>query len=332
MAGTNEEIRMIEVTNLTKWYGRTLAVDNISFRIESGAVVGFLGPNGAGKSTTLRILTCYLPASSGSATVEGFDVFSQSLHVRNRVGYMPEAVPLYPEMRVGEYLSWRAALRGIASAKRKAAVEQAAEKCWLLRPENMTRRRLDQLSRGYRQRVGLAYCLLHNPSVLVLDEPTIGLDPAQVREMRNLIRDLGTQHTVILSSHILAEVEQTCSDIIIIASGRIAAQGSVQELRQRVAGPERFVAEMRGGKPEEMAATVKAIGGVISVEAVAADDWTRLAIQSREHVDIRDQVAAAAIAKGYRLRELRQESGSLEDFFVQITYEQAQQRQKSASA
>ena len=323
---------MIEVTNLTKWYGRTLAVDNVSFRIDSGAVVGFLGPNGAGKSTTLRILTCYLPASSGSATVEGFDVFSQSLHVRNRVGYMPEAVPLYPEMRVSEYLSWRAALRGIASAKRKAAVEQAVEKCWLLRPENMLHRRLDQLSRGYRQRVGLADCLLHNPSVLVLDEPTIGLDPAQVREMRNLIRDLGTQHTVILSSHILAEVEQTCSDIIIIASGRIAAQGSVRELRQRVAGPERFVAEMRGGKSEDMVAAVKAIAGVISVEASAVEDWTRLAIQSREHEDIRDQVAAAAIAKGYRLRELRQESGSLEDFFVQITYEQAQQRQKTASA
>ncbi len=314
---------MIEVKNLTKYYGRTLAVDDISFYIDAGSVVGFLGPNGAGKTSTLRILTCFMPATSGSAIVAGHDVFSQSLQVRSLVGYMPENVPLYPEMRVREYLMFRAALRGLRHKQRSAAIDRAAERCWLVKPEDMMHRRIDQLSRGYRQRVGLADCLLHEPEVLVLDEPTIGLDPAQVREMRNLIRSLGENHTVILSSHILAEVEQICSKLVIISGGRIVSQGTPDELRRQVLGPSRVIVELKGGQSEQMAAAVAGIAGALDVQHARAGDWTRLTVQCAEETDLRQDVAALVAAKGYQLRELRRETGSLEDFFVQMMYEQA---------
>ncbi len=313
---------MIEVKNLTKYYGRTLAVDDISFYIDAGSVVGFLGPNGAGKTTTLRILTCFMPATSGSAIVAGHDVFSQSLQVRSRVGYMPENVPLYPEMRVREYLMFRAALRGLRRKQRSVAIDRAAERCWLIKPEDMMHRRIDQLSRGYRQRVGLADCLLHEPEVLVLDEPTIGLDPAQVREMRNLIRSLGENHTVILSSHILAEVEQICSKLVIISGGRIVSQGTPDELRRQVSGPSRVIVELKGGQSEQMVAAVAGIAGVLDVQHARAGNWTRLTVQCAEETDLRQDVAALVAAKGYQLRELRRETGSLEDFFVQMMYEQ----------
>ncbi len=314
---------MIEVKNLTKWYGHTLAVDDISFQVKAGSVVGFLGPNGAGKSTTLRILTCFLPATSGTVTIDGLDVFSRSVQVRERIGYMPENVPLYPEMRVREYLDFRAALRGLPAGRRAAAVDRAADRCWLSKPEDVMRRRVGELSRGYRQRVGLADCLLHDPPVLVLDEPTIGLDPGQVREMRNLISALGDDHTIILSSHILAEVEQTCKEIIIISGGRIVAQGTPDELRRRVTGPSRLIVELKGAAPEEMAQAIAGIEGVEKALPSRAGNWTRLAVQTKENTDLRAQVAAMAAEKGYQLRELRREVGSLEDFFVQITYEQS---------
>ena len=228
---------MIDVKHLTKWYGRVLAVDDISFHVDKGTVVGFLGPNGAGKSTTLKVLTCYLPATAGKVTIAGHDVLTESMDVRRNIGYMPEAVPLYPEMRVRELLMFRAALRDIPARQRKAAVERAAERCWLSKPQDMMRRRVGELSRGYKQRVGLAEALLHNPPVLVLDEPTIGLDPNQIRAMRELIQQLGQDHTIILSSHILAEVEQTCKHIIVIAGGQIVADGKPDQLRQKVSGP-----------------------------------------------------------------------------------------------
>jgi len=323
---------MIDVKNLTKWYGRTLAVDDISFRVSAGSVVGFLGPNGAGKSTTLRILTCYLPATSGSATIDGLDVFGESLAVRKRVGYMPESVPLYTEMRVREYLTFRASLRGIGSRERAAAVDRAAERCWLSTPEDLTRRRVGELSRGYRQRVGLADCLLHDPPVLVLDEPTIGLDPAQVREMRKLIQQLGADHTVIFSSHILAEVEQTCGELIIISGGKLVAQGTPAELRRRVTGPSRLILELKGDEPDAMATFVKDIEGVVDVETGRSGNWVRLAVQGPSDTDLRPQVAAAVAGKGYQLRELRREIGSLEDFFVQITYEQSMKAASGAAA
>jgi len=308
------------VKDLTKWYGQTLAVDHISFHVPEGTVMGFLGPNGAGKSTTLRILTCYMPATSGSARVAGYDVFTQSVEVRRHVGYMPENVPLYPEMRVREYLMFRAALRDIPATERARAVDWAAARCWLTHPEDMTNRRLDQLSRGYRQRVGLADCLLHDPPVLVLDEPTIGLDPAQVRATRDLIRELGENHTVILSSHILAEVEQVCGRIIIISNGRIVAEGTPAELRQRVTGASRIIVEAKGGEPEEIAAAVRGLDDVTEVEHSRVGNWVRLAGSARLGVDLRAAVAGALAERNYPIRELRREVASLEDFFVQITY------------
>ena len=321
---------MIEVRNLTKRYGPVLAVDGISFSIEKGKVVGFLGPNGAGKSTTLKILTCYMPATSGTATVAGHDVMTDSLEVRRHIGYMPENVPLYPEMRVGEYLSFRAALRDIPRRQRKAAVDQAAQKCWLTQPENMMRRRLGELSRGYKQRVGLAEVLLHNPPVMVLDEPTIGLDPMQIRSMRTLIQQLGEQHTVILSSHILAEVEQTCSELIIIAGGRIAAQGRPDELRRAVVAPSRILAEIKGPDNGQLSAAAAALADVEEVSVEPAGNWQRLRIRAREGADPRNEIYQLVRQNNWQLRELRREVGSLEDFFVQITYQQnvatAQQR------
>ncbi len=313
---------MIEVRNLTKCYGRVLAVDNISFDVATGQVVGFLGPNGAGKSTTLRILTCYLPATSGRASIDGLDVLADSLAVRRKIGYMPESVPLPGEMRAGEYLMYRAALRDIPARERRAAVDRAAEQCWLSQPEDMTRRRLDQLSRGYRQRVGLADVLLHDPPVLVLDEPMIGLDPAQIRSMRELITALGSDHTVILSSHILAEVEQICSRLVIIAGGKIAATGTPAELRRRVTGPSRIIAEMKGAAPEQLVAAAGALTGVGGVAHAPAGSWTRLTIDADGENDPRSALAAMAAEKGYPIRELRREVASLEEFFVQITYEQ----------
>ena len=313
---------MIDVKNLTKWYGRVLAVDDISFHVGKGRIVGFLGPNGAGKSTTLKMLTCYLPATSGTVTVAGHDVLGDSLAVRRKVGYMPESVPLYPEMRVREYLMFRAALRDIPRRKRSAAVDDVCKQCWLSSPENMTRRRLGELSRGYKQRVGLAEVLLHNPEVLVLDEPTIGLDPAQIRSMRELITGFADKHTVILSSHILAEVEQTCDDLIIIAAGRIAATGSPTELRQRVIGPSRIIVELSGADKANIVTDLEKLKGVSEVTAGERDGWIRLVVSHGPKEDLRPAVAKWAFEQGYQLRELRREVGSLEDFFVQITYEQ----------
>ncbi|MBI5725658.1 MAG: ATP-binding cassette domain-containing protein [Planctomycetes bacterium] len=313
---------MIDVKNLTKWYGRVLAVDGISFHVERGSIVGFLGPNGAGKSTTLKILTCYLPATGGKVTIANHDIFTESMEVRRMLGYMPESVPLYPEMRVVEYLNFRARLRDIPGSRRQAEIDRVAERCWLSKPENMLRRRLGELSRGYKQRVGLADVLLHNPPVLVLDEPTIGLDPAQIRSMRELIQSLAGEHTVILSSHILAEVEQTCTHLIIIAGGRIAATGTPGELRDRVTGPSRIIAEVRGEDEQATVQAAKTIRGAKEIQVSSQGNWRRLLISSEQDADIRGEVFKLAGQKGWQLRELRREIGSLEDFFVQITYEQ----------
>ncbi len=313
---------MIDANNLTKWYGNVRALDDVSFHVDSGAVAGFLGPNGAGKSTTLKILTCYLPATSGQASIAGHDVLNESLAVRREVGYMPESVPLYPEMRVREYLAFRAALRDIPRRERGSAIDRVGERCWLSTPEDMMDRRLDQLSRGYRQRVGLADVLLHNPSVLILDEPTIGLDPAQIRAMRDLIRELAAEHTVIFSSHILAEVEQICSHLIIIAGGRIAASGSLGELREQMGGATKYVAELRGAEASELSAAVRRVAGVRKVETSRHGNWTRLEIETEGQADCRSDAAALAATRDWQLRELRREQQSLEDYFIRITYEQ----------
>jgi ABC-2 type transport system ATP-binding protein len=310
---------MIEVKNLTKSYGPVLAVDNISFRIEAGEIVGFLGPNGAGKSTTLRILTCYQPATRGSARVAGFDVFTQSMEVGRRIGYLPEGNPLYPEMRVREYLSFRGKLRGMDRSGRETGIKRVTDRCWL---GDFIDRPIGQLSKGMKQRVGLADALLHDPEVVVLDEPTIGLDPNQIRETRRLIGDLAKRHTIILSSHILPEVEAVCERMIIIAGGKIRASGSINQIRDRIKGASRLIAEIRGPK-NEVESTIGTISGVRHVEGKAVDGWNRLRIDGSEGKDVREDIAAACARKNWGLRELRLEVGSLEEFFTQMTAEAA---------
>jgi len=235
---------MIKVEGLTKKYAGVTAVDGLDFTVEKGEIVSFLGPNGAGKSTTMRILSCYLPATSGRASVSGFDVASQSREVRSRVGYMPENVALYPEMRVQEYLEYRAALKGVRGRRNRQRVNAVKELCSL---RDVERKLIGTLSKGYRQRVGLADALLHDPDLLILDEPTIGLDPNQIRQVRQLIKDLGKRHTILLSTHILSEVEMTCSRVLIINKGRIAASDTPEALAGRVRTAGGIRAEIRAG-------------------------------------------------------------------------------------
>lgn len=303
---------MIEVKNLSKYYGNVCAVNGISLHVNEGEIVGFLGPNGAGKTTTLRILTCFHPATSGSASIAGFDVFSRSMDVRRVIGYLPESVPLYLEMRVREYLTFRAKIRGLSRSARPAAIGRAAERCWI---KDVINRPIGHLSKGYRQRVGLADALLHNPKVLILDEPTVGLDPTQIRETRTLIRDLAKEHTVMLSSHILPEVEATCQRLVIIARGRIVASGTTEELRQRVTGESRMIAEVRG-PDAEVAGSVRGLSGVGDVQVQSNNGWTRLTVAASR--DVREDIFRLAAQRNWGVRELRREIATLEDFFVKV--------------
>ena len=309
---------MIRVKNLTKRYGAILAVDDISFHVERGGVVGFLGPNGAGKSTTIRILACYQPATHGSASVAGFDVLSDSMEVRRRVGYLPESTPLYPDMRVREYLHFRGKLRDMTYRERNEAIRRVAQRCWL---DGFIDRPIGQLSKGMKQRVGLADAIMHNPEVLILDEPTIGLDPTQIRETRNLIKELGEEHTILLCSHIITEVEQTCTSTIIISAGRIVASGSPQELRDRLSATARVIAEMQG-PPQEVEKLALTLDGAQKVEVSSSDGWVRLAVEPKPDQDVREDIFKMTTSKGWPLRELRREGASLEDFFVQVTAQQ----------
>ncbi len=315
---------MIRVSNLSKRYGSFLAVDNISFEVEQGGVVRFLGPNGAGKTTTIRILTCYHPASSGSASVAGFDVFADSIEVRRRIGYLPESTPLYPDMRVREYLNFRGKLRGMNVTERRDAIRSVVERCWL---GEFIDRPIGQLSKGMKQRVGLADAIMHDPPMLILDEPTIGLDPTQIRETRNLIRELGERHTILLSSHILHEVEQMCSRTIIIAGGRIVARGSPQELRDHFSAEARIVAELKA-PAQEVETSLRGLSGVEALELTSNNGWVRASVQPKPTHDVREDVFRLSTSKGWALRELHREAASLEDFFVKIIAEQAQARRE----
>ena len=315
---------MINVSQLTKVFGQTLAVDQISFEVAKGQIVGFLGPNGAGKSTTLRVLTCYLPPTSGGATINGFDIFHQSEQVRENLGYLPENVPLYTEMRVEEYLEFRGQLRKMDRETRRKRTEYVMERCWL---KDVRRRVIGHLSKGYRQRVGLADALLHNPPVLILDEPTVGLDPTQIRETRKLIKDLGGDHTVMLSTHILPEVEAVCDRAIVIAGGRIVAQGSPDELRASRRMQARVLVECKG-PPREVETALSRVSGVGNVEIVdsqndGAGKYTTAAIRPKEAYDVREEVARTVIQHGWPLREIRLEHATLEEFFVEVTARQA---------
>jgi gliding motility-associated transport system ATP-binding protein len=319
-------VLVIAVRELTKAYGQTLAVDHISFDVPKGQIVGFLGPNGAGKSTTLKMLTCYLPPTSGGATVNGLDIFHQSEAVRQNLGYLPENVPMYAEMKVTDYLDFRGRLRKMPRALRKARIEYVVERCWL---KEMRRKAIGHLSKGYRQRVGLADVLLHDPPVLILDEPTVGLDPSQIREMRKLIKELGGKHTVILSTHILPEVESTCDRAIVIAAGRIVAQGSPEELRASRRMTARVLVECRGPEQQILAA-LSQMPGVSQAEILsgqaAPDGIVTAALRAREGRDIREEVARAVQQNGWPLRDLRLEHATLEEFFVQVTAQQAAAR------
>src|SRR5690242_14560835 len=238
---------MIKVEGLSKRYARTVAVDNISFEVEKGQIVGFLGPNGAGKTTTMRILTCFMPPTSGTATVAGFDVLEQPMEVKKRIGYLPETPPLYPEMETAEYLKFVGQLKGLSGAELKKRIDYVCERCAVVDVRN---RLIGKLSKGYRQRVGLAQAIIHNPDVLVLDEPTAGLDPKQINETRDLIKDLAGSHTIILSTHILPEVSQTCQRVVIINKGRVVAVDTPDNLTARLRGSETLYVQVDLGGPD----------------------------------------------------------------------------------
>lgn len=305
---------MISVQGLTKRYGQTEAIRNISFSVDKGEVVGFLGPNGAGKSTTMKILCGYLPADAGEVRVAGFDVFGDSVKARSRIGYMPENVPLYPEMRVSEYLSYRAALKGVSARQTGEKVEDALQLCGL---SGVRRKLIATLSKGYRQRVGLADALINEPDILILDEPTIGLDPGQIREVRELIKGLAARHTILVSSHILSEVEMTCSRVLILDKGRIVASGTPADLRERAGLPltGSIRMELKAPASEALELLRTAIGDG-SVQVVGTENgWTELEIISGEQ-DPREDLFRAVVANGWTLRELSSHRSSLEEIFA----------------
>ena len=305
---------MIRVEGLSKEYGRTRALSDVSFHVKRGEIVGFLGPNGAGKTTTMRILTGYIPPTEGTAEVGGDDVVEHSLEVRRRVGYLPETVPLYREMRVREYLDFCGALRGVED--RPAAVARVIEACSL---GDVRDRIIGRLSKGYRQRVGLAQALVHSPELLVLDEPTIGLDPRQIRGVRELIRDLAGEHTVLLSTHILPEVTELCQRVLIIDKGRIVAEDTPDRLQAGLQGPQRVRVQL--ARPGDGALdALHGLAGVADVEALAAD---RLVVTLDGEIDGRAALAEALVRGGWGLLELQSVSVSLEDVFVQLTTDEA---------
>jgi ABC-2 type transport system ATP-binding protein len=308
---------MISVQGLTKRYGQTEAIRDISFSVDRGEVVGFLGPNGAGKSTTMRILCGYLPADAGEVRVAGFDVFGDSVKARSRIGYMPENVPLYPEMRVSEFLVYRAALKGVSARQTGEKVEDALQLCGL---SGVRRKLIGALSKGYRQRVGLADALINEPDILILDEPTIGLDPSQIREVRELIRGLASRHTILLSSHILSEVEMTCSRVLILDKGRIVASGTPSDLRERaglpLAGSIRIELRAPGHEAQGALETLLGKRGGGSVQLIGtAEGWTELEILPSEG-DPREEVFRTAVSRGWSLRELSSQRSSLEEIFA----------------
>ncbi len=307
---------MIEVENLTKRYGRAVAVDGISFKVQRGEILGFLGPNGAGKTTTMRILTCYLPPTEGKAWVAGYDVFEDPLEVKKRVGYIPETPPLYPDMDVQSFLDFCARIKGLPSTERKGRIDDAMEKT---RIGDVRGKLIGRLSKGYRQRVGLAQAILANPDVLILDEPTAGLDPKQILETRELIKGLGGSHTIILSTHILPEVSMTCGRVVIIAKGRVVAEDTPDNLTHRLKGAATLRLEARGGAAGELEEAVKLVPGVASVRAEAKDGATALFVDAESGRDLRAELARCVVQKGFDLLGLQPVGMSLEEIFLHLT-------------
>jgi ABC-2 type transport system ATP-binding protein len=317
----NGEGTVIEVQHLTKRYGRVTAVDDLTFRVERGEILGFLGPNGAGKTTTMRILTGYMPATGGKAVVAGFDVFEQPIEAKRRTGYLPETPPLYPEMTVREYLQFVARIKtkGLSSSERRNRVEQSMRRA---RVDDMANRHCGKLSKGYRQRVGLAQAILHNPEVLILDEPTAGLDPKQIIETRQLIKELAGTHTIILSTHILPEVSQTCDRVVIINKGRVVAVDTPANLTARLRGSEAIYMEVDAGGQDALPA-LKGVPGVLGVTVENAHDGVvAYEISSERGRDIRRDLARAVVSNAWGLLELRPSRMSLEEIFLSLTTEE----------
>src|SRR5579864_3788116 len=311
---------MITVQGLTKRYARTVAVDHISFEVQKGQIVGFLGPNGAGKTTTMRILTCFLPPTEGSATVAGFDVLQQPLEVKRRIGYLPESPPLYPEMEVREYLTFVGKLKGMSGQNLAVRVSEVSERCAIA---DVQSKLISKLSKGYRQRVGLAQAIIHNPDVLILDEPTAGLDPKQINETRELIRGLAGDHTILLSTHILPEVEQTCEQVLIINKGKLVATDSVHNLQNRARGAESLLVEVgaRNGlvDPAKVQSRLELVSGVTRVHLKNKhDNRSVFEVESRKGL-VRGDLSRAIVEAGWDLNELRSAAVSLEEVFLQLT-------------
>ena len=307
---------MIEVIDLTKRYAGRTAVGGISFSVARGEIVGLLGPNGAGKSTTMRVLSGYMPATSGTARVAGFDVFHESDEARRHVGYMPENNPLYPEMRVREYLKFRARLKGLGWRRSRERIGTVMDQCGLT---DVSHRIIGQLSKGYRQRVGLADALVHEPDLIILDEPTVGLDPHQIRSVRQLIKSLAGRHTVLISTHILPEVEMMCSRVLIMLGGKILAADTPENLQKLMAGSSQIILEIAAG-PDNPAEVWAAMPEVTHFETAAVDaEYQRWALTPNDGVDLRPALFALAQARGWKLRELSRSRHTLEDIYVKVT-------------
>lgn len=312
---------MISVKDLTKRYARTTAVDHISFEVQKGDVVGFLGPNGAGKTTTMRVLTCFLPPTDGTATVAGFDVLEQPLEVKKRIGYLPETPPLYPEMETVEYLTFVGKIKGLSGSELQQRIDYVCERCSI---GDVRKKLLGKLSKGYRQRVGLAQAIIHNPEVLILDEPTAGLDPKQINETRELIRGLAGDHTIVLSTHILPEVEQTCEKVIIINKGKVIATDSVEKLQTRTRGGESVIVEVAGRNGNLDRQTVishlEQVSGVSRVlPRESRENRATFEVESEPNRSVRGDLARAIVSGGWDLNELRSSAVSLEEVFLQLT-------------
>ena len=316
---------MIEVQNLTKQYaGGYTAIRDVSFNVEAGQIVGFLGPNGAGKSTTMRILACFMPATGGTAKVAGYDVFRESMDVRRRIGYLPENVPLYTDMRVAPYLDFVAEIKGVGRSERRRRVADVMDRCHIA---DMQQRLIGNLSKGYRQRVGLAQALIHDPEVLVLDEPTAGLDPKQITETRDLIRGLAGDHTIVLSTHILPEVAQTCQRVVIINRGKVVAVDSPENLTHQLKGAATLYVQVAGG--EDTASVLGTVPGVTKVDVIDTHEaFTGFEIEAEPNRDIRRDVARTVVERGWGLLELRPTRMSLEEVFLQLTTEEQPQEKQ----
>src|SRR5882762_8089589 len=307
---------MIKVEQLTKKYAGVTGIDQISFEVGKGEIVGFLGPNGAGKTTTMRILASYMPASSGRATVAGFDVFSESLKARRHIGYLPESVPLYHDMRVNEYLRYRGALKALSGKRLKNRIGVIKELCGL---REVGRKKIAGLSKGFRQRVGLAEAMIHEPDLLILDEPTIGLDPNQIRQVRELIKSLGERHTILLSTHILSEVEATCSRVIIINRGRIEASDTPENLVNQLRTSGLLRLEVKCAS-EDPVSYLSEVSGVREVRTVSEGEWRSCEIRIEANTDPREQIFRLAVQRQWVIRELSKERATLEDAFVELTH------------